>query len=350
MKREIVNESEIDNFVSDFADAGNKQSGQIKEPQPFTWIGGKQLAQMVPRSKQMVVDKILPAGSLTINASKAKSGKTTLMIELCHAVSTGRAALGHYPVLAGPVLYWLPDDANVERFSENWRLVTGGLEVENFHLCTTRQNLYPEGIANLRASAERFRPVLIVVDSYTTIRTQRPKGGDFVKAEYDDMRVLSELASETTAAVSLIHHQSKMRQSDPFDAVAGSYAMGAGVDNRMVVEKLEETERLVRVDGRDLDAFALLYARGTDRRLFRVIDGSAAIHWERLRIVERKHRDASFTAKDAGEVFGLTDRQARRILGEWERIEAVSEAERGRYVLAPHVTEAATRLRQAIGD
>jgi predicted transcriptional regulator of viral defense system len=67
-------------------------------------------------------------------------------------------------------------------------------------------------------------------------------------------------------------------------------------------------------------------------------------------MVERKHREASFTAKDAGEVFGVTDRQARRILGDWERFGAASEAERGRYVLAPQVTEAATRLRQAIEE
>jgi RecA-family ATPase len=58
----------------------------------------------------MVVDQILPAGALRLNASKAKTGKTTLMVEICHAVSLGRPALGYYAVTQGPVLYWLADD------------------------------------------------------------------------------------------------------------------------------------------------------------------------------------------------------------------------------------------------
>jgi hypothetical protein len=128
------------------------------------------------------------------------------------------------------------------------------------------------------------------------------------------MRRLSELAAETGAGIALIHHQSKTKQADPFDAVAGSFAMSAGADGRMVVEKLGDTERLVRGDGRDLDAFLFVYARGEDRRLFHVIDGPAAEHWERIRVIARKHLGSTFSPKEAGEAFGLTDRQARRIL------------------------------------
>jgi RecA-family ATPase len=343
MKREIVDEQGIE----DFARECGADHDSIAEPQPFHWIGGEELTQMKPRPKQMVVDRILPAGGLTLNASKSKTGKTTLMVEICHAVSTGRPALGHYSVLPGPVLYWLADDANVNRFAESWRIVSGDVKVENFHLCVKRQHLYPDGVINLRKAAEQFRPVLIVADSYTTIRTPRTKNTDFVKAEYDDMRRLSELAAETGAAICLIHHQSKTKQADPFDAVAGSYAMSAGADGRMIVEKLQDTTRLVRLDGRDLDAFELVYARGADRRLFHVIDGPVAEHWERLQTMADRQRGSTFTTKDAGEAFGVTDRQARRILTQWEHIGALVEPERGRYILEGHIVEAAARVRKA---
>jgi RecA-family ATPase len=340
MKREIVNEQEIDAFALERGESKNT------DPEPFHWIGGEELTQMKPRPKRMVVDRILPAGALTLNASKSKTGKTTLMVEICHAVSTGRPALGHYSVIPGPVLYWLADDANVDRFAEAWRIVSGDVKVENFHLCVMRQHLYPEGVINLRKAAEQFRPVLIVADSYTTIRTPRTKNTDFVKAEYDDMRRLSELAAETGAGICLIHHQSKTKQADPFDAVAGSYAMSAGADGRMVVEKLEGTERIVRVDGRDLDAFEFVYARAADRRLFRVIDGPVAGDWGRLRTIARRQQ-GTFSTKDAGETFGVTDRQARRILTQWEHIGALVETERGRYALEPHILEASARLQNA---
>jgi hypothetical protein len=347
MKREIVDEQEINAFALDRGET--KGQDLIETPEPFHWIGGEELTQMKPRPKLMVVDKILPAGALTLNASKSKTGKTTLMVEICHAVSTGRPALGHYSVLHGPVLYWLADDANVDRFAESWKIVGGDAKVENFHLSVMRRHLYPDGIINLRKAAEQYRPVLIVVDSYTTIRTPRTKNTDFVKAEYDDMRRLSELAAETGAGICLIHHQSKARQADPFDAVAGSYAMSAGSDGRMIVEKLGGTSRLVRVDGRDLDAFDFVYARGQDRRLFQVIDGHAAGHWDRLQTIADKHRESTFTTKDVGEAFGLTDRQARRILAQWENIGAAVETERGRYIFERHIVEAAARLKSAVG-
>jgi hypothetical protein len=129
--------------------------------------------------------------------------------------------------------------------------------------------------------------------------------------------------------------------------MAGSYAMSAATDGRMVVEKLEGTERLVRIDGRDLNAFEFVYARGTDRKLFRVIDGPVAGHWDRLRLIARKQRGTSFTTKDAGEMFGLGDRQARRILTQWEHIGALVEMERGRYMLEGHICEADARVRDA---
>jgi AAA domain len=174
MKREILGVDDIEEFVGEATKM--KGSGQsLAEPEPFVWIGGPQLTQMQPRCKQMVVDKILPAGGLTLNAAKSKIGKTTLMVELCHAVATGRPALGRYAVMQGPVLYWLADDTNVSRFAENWRIVSGDAAVDAFHMCTMRQHLYPDGIIN--KAAEKFRPILIVVDSYTTSRTPSPKEG-----------------------------------------------------------------------------------------------------------------------------------------------------------------------------
>ena len=347
MKREIVDEQGIDEFARE---RGNPTGDSPPEPKPFHWIGGNELSEMKPRAKRMIVDKILPSGGLTLNASKSKTGKTTLMIEICHSVSTGRPALGHYSVAPGPVLYWLADDANVDRFAENWRRISRDSKVENFHLCVERQHLYPDGITNLRKSVEQFKPVLIVVDSYTTIRTPRTKNTDFVKAEYDDMRWLSELAGETGAAICLIHHQSKTKQADPFDAVAGSYAMSAGADGRMIVEKLQDSMRLVRVDGRDVDELCFVYARGDDRRLFHVIDGPPAEHWERLQLMADKEQSNAFATKKAGEAFGLGDRQARRILNQWLHIGAAVEPERGRYALEAHIVEAANRVRKSGGS
>lgn len=104
MKREIVAEPEIDAFAREPVGDKSDSHDSIAEPPPFVWIGGTELMQMKPRNKQMVVDRILPAGGLTVIASKSKSGKTTLMVEICHAVSTGRPVLGQRDTGTGSLL------------------------------------------------------------------------------------------------------------------------------------------------------------------------------------------------------------------------------------------------------
>lgn len=154
------------------------------------------------------------------------------------------------------------------------------------------------------------------------------------------MRRLSELAAETGAATTLIHHQSKTKQADPFDAVAGSFAMSAGADGRMVVEKLPDTERLVRVDGR-----VPIHLRS--RR------GSAPLPAYRragrgaLGAIASDRRQAPCNAlytEGSRRGIRVTDRQARRILTQREHIGAVEEFERGRYLLTEHIVEAAARI------
>jgi hypothetical protein len=58
VKREIVDEPEIDAFARERGNPNNEDHDSIGEPEPFHWIGGAELTQMKPRNKQMVVDKI----------------------------------------------------------------------------------------------------------------------------------------------------------------------------------------------------------------------------------------------------------------------------------------------------
>jgi hypothetical protein len=190
------------------------------------------------------------------------------------------------------------------------------------------QPLYPNGLINLEKAVQQFAPVFIAVDSYTEVRSPVGPKTDFVKAEYQDMRRLSEFAAKSTAATALIHHSGKTARLDPFDTIASSFAMGAGADARMVLEKLDGTQRLVRLDGRDLDEFQFVYARNGTRRLVHAVDGEIARDWQRIHVLASKPDKGSFTTREAAEVFGLSDRQMRRVLNGWEHLGAVVETSR----------------------
>jgi RecA-family ATPase len=332
------------------ADLENLRTVKGASPAPFSWIDGEELSRMNTEPPKMVIEKILPAGALTVICAKSKSGKTTLITEFCEAICTGRKALGHYSVERGPVLYWLADDSNVTRFSRAWKELTGGVPVKNFQLCVARQPLYPDGLINLEKAVQQFKPAFVCVDSYTEVRSPTGPKTDFVKAEYQDMRRLSEFANASGAAVALIHHAGKTQRADPFDSIASSFAVGAGADARMVVEKLDGTQRLVRLDGRDLDEFQFVYGRDKDRRLYHVIDGAIARDWQRIYQVARKPDCSSFTTKRAAEMFGLGDRQMRRLLVQWEQLEALTETTRGNYTFQHAVLEATRNVSNVEND
>jgi hypothetical protein len=347
MPFEIQSEAELPKL--DERAGNHKNEAGNGGPEPFVWIGGTELSAMNVQPPKMIVEKILPAGALTVICAKSKSGKTTLVAELCQAICMGRPALGRYPVTQGPVLYWLADDSNVARFARAWREIAGDVPVRDFNLCVARQPLYPNGLINLEEAVKQFHPVFIAVDSYTEVRSPVGPKTDFVKAEYQDMRRLSEFAASSSAATALIHHSSKAIRLDPFDAMAGSFALGAGADARIVLEKLDATQRLVRIDGRDLDEFQFVYARNASRRLTHVIDGDIAKDWQRINMLASKPGKSSFTTQESAEVFGLSDRQMRRVLSGWEQLGAVIETTRGNYTFENSVIEAVAKCRKGYG-
>jgi putative DNA primase/helicase len=321
------------------------------EPKPFCWIGGTELAAMKAEAPKMVVEKMLPAASLTLDCAKPKSGKSTLTAELCHAVCLGRKALGKYAVTEGAALYWLPDDRNVGRFKREWDRLTGGRAVENFHLCVDHQELYPGGIENLKRAVHEFNPVLICIDSYMNIRSPHGKNTDFTKAEYLDMRLLSEFAGEYGPAVKLISHAGKAKRDDPMDSSVHSYGAGAGADVRMVLEKLEGTLRAVHIDGRDLNEFEMLYCRSTQRKLIAIAEGSWIREWKRIyRLASKPEFQVPFETAEAAEIFGITPRQMRSILNGWEELSILSwQPKKGLSSFSADVLRAVQDLTEALG-
>lgn len=64
--------TDIDAFARE-SRGGELDTNSVTDPEPLIWIGGAELAEVKPRRKQMVVDRILPAGALVLNVSKAKT-------------------------------------------------------------------------------------------------------------------------------------------------------------------------------------------------------------------------------------------------------------------------------------
>ena len=67
-----------------------------------------------------------------------------------------------------------------------------------------------------------------------------------------------------------------MRPPDTFDNAAGSFAMNANADCLWSFTRVENSERILKVMGRDADHYSLVYKRGPDGKLAFVLDGPGA--------------------------------------------------------------------------
>lgn len=305
-----------------------------------TWMSAADLDNIdEDKSVVMTVERILPLGALTLCSAKAKSGKTWFATSLCHAVATGTPFLDTFKTRLAPVLYWCPDDPNLGRFKRIWQTFKRGAKVDNFHLCVERVKL-PDGFDVLEGAIKKHKPGLVVVDSYTTIRGHATSG-DFVAQEYAEVRRFSEMSVKHECSILLIHHHSKTSGQNPdvFDAAAGSFAMSASADVLWALQRMDNSERVLKVSGRDTEDFALVYRWNEKRTFDLVVSGDAAIHWQELRdaIEGGLLKDGlEFDAKKVADALGVKSRQGYRILKQWIYAD-VARKVRGNYRLCPSI-------------
>lgn len=262
-----------------------------------------------------IISGLVGSAGCTVIAGDAKFGKSTLAMEMVAAVTRGEPFLERYPVQQGGAVYWMADDPSVERFQRNYRIVCGSAPLPNFAGMVDRRKLSPESLSELRRTIKQVSAKLVVIDSFTAIRALRDRGADFVAAEYDEMRMLSQVGREHECAVMVIHHMASsgrgLRGVNVFNNFAGSFGVTAGPDNLLAVTILSmtRTERLLTAAGRDIAARLVLYGREpATERLFVIADGSHAETWTLAMEVYRMTDGLPFTGAEVGEKLGLTKR------------------------------------------
>jgi RecA-family ATPase len=171
-----------------------------------TTVTAAELQGLKTRAVEMLIAKILPTKAFALLSAHPKAGKSTLAMTICHSVAMGRPIFGKYPTRQANVLYWIPDDGNTARLGRAWQAIAGTDAPEGMFFNTERHEL-PTGFGFLKAEIAEYKIGLVVVDTYTSIRSAA--GFDFVRDQYNDMRRFGEIAEETGASIVVIHHSAK---------------------------------------------------------------------------------------------------------------------------------------------
>jgi hypothetical protein len=305
------------------------------------------LALQVP-PPSMLVESILPGSGATLIVGAPKSNKTLLSVQIGIAVASGSPVCDYYRVLqAGPVLMVEQDDpAGAASIKDI--LQRSPIPIEHIPFFLAPRVPFTFGLPFLEWLEEHIRDRalrLVILDSYTALRSSRGAGIDIVKAEQNDLTMLDELGKRTESAIVIVHHDSKGSAGlDWSSRAAGTYAMGAATEAQIHVSRFAEfdtnaPERLVRVRGRHLDGVELVlrFRRETlDHE--HVLEGGSAPVYPLVLQLQREFGNRAFSVKEMTQATGLSRATVHRQLNRLCQSGAVSRRAYGEYAVAVKAT------------
>ena len=312
------------------------------------WLSGVELARMIPQKREYLIDELLPAIGVVLVTADAKAGKSTLALECCRAVCTGTRALDTFTAQPGAALYWMADDGSEGRFIRNYQEVFDGAGLPNFQAGIFRLPLSEGGNEELIAALHRTKARLVVIDCLTSIRgVQNDK--DFVRREYDELRILADLSSAHKCCIVVLHHRATAKRGspdNPFRQTAGSYSLNAAVDGLLTIGlySITRSERIVTLAGRDMDSSTFLYARDRDRKLFFVGGAQWVECWDDALRVYRHLQARTVDGSAVAEALGIADRNGRARLARWRAAGIVEDIGSRRHAWSDAFVSVAERL------
>lgn len=186
---------------------------------------------------QWVVESILPEG-LSLCISKAKTGKTFLIMAVAIAAASGGAVLGQHWSPIGDVLYLDLDQRHRRR---TYRRLKGMLRDEPPPDRLSFANEWPRftgekdcGIVQIEVWVQAAsNPRLVVIDTAASV-WPRKLGGPQTNAYYAEYELLDRVRRVASAApglgVMVVHHESKGDKADALDKPSGTTAWGGAAD------------------------------------------------------------------------------------------------------------------------
>jgi hypothetical protein len=151
------------------------------------------------------------------------------------------------------------DPAGIAAIQDILNVYPGVLHPKKFYAPEKPDFILGEGFIEWLENEIRQRDIgLVVLDSYTAMRTRRQQTSDIVKEESDDFTLLNALAKRAGCVILVLHHLSKSSVTLDWDQQgAGTFAIGAAVDGLLRISRFRDLpsnapERLVQVRGRHI--------------------------------------------------------------------------------------------------
>jgi len=216
-------------------------------PKGFT---AEEIANMQFEEPQWIVENLIPQGT-TLLAGSPKVGKSYLALAISVAVATGGKVFGSFNVVSsGPVVYLALEDT-LRRIQRRLDQITEEIPKNLYvYLELDREKKIPI----LDKIIKLHKPVLLIVDTFTILRTQPRRGANLYDEDYQAIREFKKLADDTGTSILLIHHFNKSKHDDILYQVSGSTGITGAVDTILIVERRHgDRNAYIHTTGRDIE-------------------------------------------------------------------------------------------------
>ena len=237
---------------------------RMSDPAYLHTVTLDELMDNVFEGKSAVIENLLYTGAYIL-AGAPKIGKSFLVAQIAHHVSTGQDLWG-YKVHQGTVLYLALED-DFQRIQSRMFMMYGVDDTPNLHFATAAGKI-GNGLDEQLGNFMREHPdtKLIIIDTMQKIRELGGEAYSYA-SDYDIIGRIKQFADQHCICLLTVHHTRKQRADDSFETISGITGLLGCADGSLLMQKKKRTalEATIDVVGRDQQDQRLYLKRDEER-------------------------------------------------------------------------------------
>ena len=223
---------------------------RISDPAYLHTVTLDELMDNVFEGKSAVIENLLYTGAYIL-AGAPKIGKSFLVAQIAHHVSTGQDLWG-YKTHQGTVLYLALED-DFQRIQNRMFMMYGVNDTPNLHFAIAAGKIgngLDEQLENFMR--EHSDTKLIIIDTMQKIRETGGEAYSYA-SDYEIIGKLKAFADRYGICVLTVHHTRKQPAGDAFEMISGTTGLLGCADGSLLMQKKKRTalEATIDVVGRD---------------------------------------------------------------------------------------------------
>ena len=223
---------------------------RMSDPAYLHTVTLDELMDNVFEVKSAVIENLLYTGAYIL-AGAPKIGKSFLVAQIAHHVSTGQDLWG-YKVHQGTVLYLALED-DESRLQRRMFRMFGVEGTSSLHFATSAKMIGSGLDEQLEKFVREHRDTkLIIVDTLQKVREMVSDNYSY-SSDYEVIGKLKQFADRHGVCILIVHHTRKQPAGDSFEKISGTTGLSGCADGALIMQKEKRTDgkATLEISGRD---------------------------------------------------------------------------------------------------